>query len=145
MKTLFDMIHVNYAEYSYFKKLPKSEKLFFLFELYEAAEIRSSNGIDLGQVFDMIRESLDDSNQYESHTKELPQGVDLVELMIDDDNIMVESNSIKAIKQIVSRFIESGYILRRDVETEKMFKRDKITRYLRIYRIIDQISTLCTN
>jgi len=145
MKTLFDMIHVNYAEYSYFKKLPKSEKLFFLFELYEAAEIRSSNGIDLGQVFDMIRESLDDSNQYESNTKELPQGVDLVELMIDDDNIMVESNSIKAIKQIVSRFIESGYILRRDVETEKMFKRDKITRYLRIYRIIDQISTLCTN
>ena len=145
MKTLFDMIHVNYAEYSYFKKLPKSEKLFFLFELYEAAEIRSSNGIDLGQVFDMIRESLDDSNQYESHTKELPQGVDLVELMIDDDNIMVESNSIRAIKQIVSRFIESGYILRRDVETEKMFKRDKITRYLRIYRIIDQISTLCTN
>lgn len=145
MKTLFDMIHVNYAEYSYFKKLPKAEKIHFLFELYEAAEIRSSNGIDLGQVFDMIRESLDDSNQYESNTKELPQGVDLVELMIDDDNIMVESNSIKAIKQIVSRFIESGYILRRDVETEKMFKRDKITRYLRIYRIIDQISTLCTN
>jgi hypothetical protein len=139
------MIHVNYAEYSYFKKLPKAEKIHFLFELYEAAEIRSSNGIDLGQVFDMIRESLDDSNQYESNTKELPQGVDLVELMIDDDNIMVESNSIKAIKQIVSRFIESGYILRRDVETEKMFKRDKITRYLRIYRIIDQISTLCTN
>jgi hypothetical protein len=145
MKTLFDTMQVNYAEYSYFKKLPKAEKIHFLFELYEAAEVRNNNGIDLGRVFEMIKESLVDSNQYDERTKELPQNVDYVEVMIDDDNIMVESNSIKAIRQIVSRFIESGYILRRDAETEKMFKRDKITRYLRIYRIIDQVSTLCTN
>jgi hypothetical protein len=138
-------MQVNYAEYSYFKKLPKAEKMQFLFELYEAAEIRNTNGIDLGRVFEMIKESLVDSNQYESHTKELPQDVDYVEVMIDDDNIMVESNSIKAIRQIVYRFFESGYILRRDKDMEKMFKRDKITRYLRIFRIIDQVSTICTN
>ena len=145
MKTLFDTMQVNYAEYSYFKKLPKAEKMQFLFELYEAAEIRNTNGIDLGRVFEMIKESLVDSNQYESHTKELPQDVDYVEVMIDDDNIMVESNSIKAIRQIVYRFFESGYILRRDKNMEKMFKKDKITRYLRIFRIIDQVSTICTN
>jgi hypothetical protein len=138
-------MQVNYAEYSYFKKLPKAEKMQFLFELYEAAEIRNTNGIDLGRVFEMIKESLVDSNQYESHTKELPQDIDYVEVMIDDDNIMVESNSIKAIRQIVYRFFESGYILRRDKDMEKMFKRDKITRYLRIFRIIDQVSTICTN
>jgi hypothetical protein len=138
-------MQVNYAEYSYFKKLPKAEKVQFLFELYEAAEIRNTNGIDLGRVFDMIKESLVESSQYAERTKELPQGVDYVEVMIDDDNIMVESNSIKAIRQIVYRFFESGYILRRDKDMEKMFKRDKITRYLRIFRIIDQVSTICTN
>ena len=145
MRTLFDIMQVNYAEYSYFKKLPKAEKVQFLFELYEAAEIRNTNGIDLGRVFDMIKESLVESSQYAERTKELPQGVDYVEVMIDDDNIMVESNSIKAIRQIVYRFFESGYILRRDKDMEKMFKRDKITRYLRIFRIIDQVSTICTN
>ena len=145
MRTLFDTMQVNYAEYSYFKKLPKAEKVQFLFELYEAAEIRNTNGIDLGRVFDMIKESLVESSQYADRTKELPQGADYVEVMIDDDNIMVESNSIKAIRQIVYRFFESGYILRRDKDMEKMFKRDKITRYLRIFRIIDQVSTICTN
>jgi len=145
MRTLFDTMQVNYAEYSYFKKLPKAEKMQFLFELYEAAEIRNTNGIDLGRVFEMIKESLVDSNQYDDRTKQLPQDVDYVEVMIDDDNIMVESNSIKAIRQIVYRFFESGYILRRDKNMEKMFKKDKITRYLRIFRIIDQVSTICTN
>jgi hypothetical protein len=145
MRTLFDTMQVNYAEYSYFKKLPKAEKVQFLFELYEAAEIRNTNGIDLGRVFDMIKESLVESSQYADRAKELPQGADYVEVMIDDDNIMVESNSIKAIRQIVYRFFESGYILRRDKDMEKMFKRDKITRYLRIFRIIDQVSTICTN
>jgi hypothetical protein len=141
-------MQVNYAEYSYFKKLPKSQKIQFLFELYESAEIRDSKGIDLGRVFDMIKESLIDSAQYDERNKqlqELPKDVDYVEVMIDDDNIMVESNSIKAIRQIVYRFFESGYILRRDKDMEKMFKRDKITKYLRIFRIIDQISVICTN
>jgi hypothetical protein len=99
----------------------------------------------LGRVFDMIKESLSESTQYDERTKELPQGVDYVEVLIDDDNIMVESNSIKAIRQIVYRFFESGYILQRDKNMEKMFKRDKITRYLRIFRIIDQVSVICTN
>jgi hypothetical protein len=145
MKTLFDTMQVNYAEYSYFKKLPKAEKIQFLFELYEGAEIRSTKGIDLGRVFDMIKESLSESIQYDERPKELPQGVDYVEVLIDDDNVMVESNSIKAIRQIVYRFFESGYILQRDKDMEKMFKRDKITRYLRIFRIINQVSVICTN
>jgi hypothetical protein len=144
METLFNLIRVNYAEYSYFKKLPKAEKVQFLFEIYESAEIRNSNGIDLGRVFDMIKDSLNDSKQYDQ-TKELPQDVDYVEVIVDDDNIMVESNSIKAIRQIVYRFFEGGYILRRDKNMEKMFKRDKITKYLRIFRIIDQVSSICTN
>ena len=145
MRTLFESMQVNYAEYSYFKKLPKAEKLQFLFELYEGALIRDSQGIDLGRVFDMIKDSLAESAQFDERPKKLPAGADYVEVMIDDENIMVESNSIRSIRQIVYRFFESGYILRRDKEMEKMFKRDKITRYLRIFRIVDQVSVICTN
>ena len=145
MKTVFDKMQVNYAEYSYFKKLPKAEKMQFLFELYEGALIRESQGIDLGRVFEMIKDSLAESAHYDERPKQLPAGADYVEVMIDDENIMVESNSIRSIRQIVYRFFESGYILRRDKDMEKMFKRDKITRYLRIFRIIDQISVICIN
>ena len=145
MNSIFDLMQVNYAEYSYFKTLPKAEKLQFLFELYESASIRESQGIDLSQTFEMIKESLSDSAQFDEQLKKLPADVDYVEVMIDDENIMVESNSIRSIRQIVYRFFESGYILRRDKEMEKMFKRDKITRYLRIFRIVDQISGICIN
>lgn len=145
MKSVFDTMQVNYAEYSYFKKLPKAEKMQFLFELYEGALIRESKGIDLGRVFDMIKDSLIESAQYDERPKQLPAGADYVEVMIDDENIMVESNSIRSIRQIVYRFFESGYILRRDKEMEKMFKRDKITRYLRVFNIINQVSVICTN
>ena len=145
MRTLFETMQVNYAEYSYFKKLPKAEKLQFLFELYDGALIRESQGIDLGRVFDMIKDSLAESAQFDEQPKKLPAGADYVEVMIDDENIMVESNSIRSIRQIVYRFFESGYILRRDKEMEKMFKRDKITRYLRIFRIVDQVSVICIN
>ena len=48
-------------------------------------------------------------------------------------------------RTIVYKFIESGYILQRDKNMEKAFKRDKITRYMRVFKIIDQISCICTN
>ena len=65
--------------------------------------------------------------------------------MIDDDNIMIESNSLVALRYIVYKFFESGYILSRDKDMEKMFKKDKVTRYMRIFRIVDQVSTICIN
>jgi hypothetical protein len=41
--------------------------------------------------------------------------------------------------------MDSGYVLSRDKNVEKMFKLDKITRYLRVYRIIGQTFHLCYN
>ena len=45
----------------------------------------------------------------------------------------------------MTRFIEAGYLISRDKENEKMFKRDKTTRYLRVYSIIDQTTGICLN
>lgn len=148
MKTTFDYIAVNYAEYSYFIKLPKREKIAFMFELFEAAEIRE-NGFDLSKLFGMIKESIDeypeDTEQEVTEYEYDVNDVEKVDVIIDDENVMIESNSLVALRHIVYKFFESGYIMIRDKETEKMFRKDKVTKYLRVFRIIKQSNTLCTN
>jgi hypothetical protein len=142
MKTLFDSMFVNYAEYSYFKQLTKKDRVTFFMELYEAELQRNSGtNFDLANFFASIKEQLTETPSI----ADLPKGVDYVEVMIDSENLMIESNSLKATRHIVYKFIESGYILCRDKNMEKEFKHDKITRYMRIYNIIDQVSCICTN
>lgn len=149
MKTTFDHITVNYAEYSYFIKLSKTEKIAFMFEVFEAAEIRE-NGFDLSKLFGMIKESIDEYTD-ESDDQEVTEyeydvnDVEKVDVIIDDENIMIESNSLVALRHIVYKFFESGYIMIRDKSTEKLFRKDKVTKYLRVFRIIKQSNTLCTN
>jgi hypothetical protein len=148
MKTTFDHITVNYAEYSYFVKLSKQEKIAFMFEIYEAAEIREG-GFDLSKLFGMIKESIDeypedtanDVGEYEYEIND----VEKVDVIIDDENVMIESNSLVALRHIVYKFFESGYIMTRDTKTEKLFRKDKVTKYLRIFRIVDQVSSICIN
>jgi len=135
-------MHVNYAEYSYFKKLSKSDKFQFFIELYEVNDMRDNRDIDLTQLFESINSSISESD---SDATQHANSADFVDVMIDDENSMVESNSIRAIRQIVYRFFESGYILRRDKNMESMFKHDKVTRYLRVFRIVDQVSSICVN
>jgi hypothetical protein len=144
MKTIFDSMFINYAEYSYFKQLNTTDKVLYLFETWDAAIARSS-GIDLNSVFDLIRESIDSTNQIIPDNRDSTSDIEHVDVMIDDENIMIESNSLRATRHIIYKFIESGYILRRDTNMEKMFKKDKVTRYLRVFRIIDQTATLCLN
>lgn len=139
MNNPINNITVNYAEYNYFKQLTKKERVSFLMELYEAEELRN-NGLRV-MLTELIVES--------AETKMLPENIsrdaEFVEVMIDDDTIMIESNSLRAMRHIIYTFAETGYILRRDRDTEKMFKTDKVTRYLRIFKIIDQTSVICLN
>jgi hypothetical protein len=144
MKTVFDVMQVNYAEYSYFKQLKKAERVKFFFELYEAELIRSS-GLNLTSFFESLRDQFiqQESESVQASKTDLPE--DAVEVMIDDENIMIESNSLRATRHIIYKFMESGYIIQRDKNMEKTFKRDKVTRYLRIFRIINQTDSLCIN
>ena len=141
MKTIFDNIVVEYAEYSYFRKLNTADQLQYLFEIYEE-NISDKKSVDLSAFFDTIHKELQDPESLET---DQPDSNDRVDVLIDDDNIMIESNSLKAIRHLSLKFVEAGYILARDKSMEKMFHKDKQTRYLRIYRIIDQVSTICLN
>lgn len=158
METLFDLITVNKSEYEYFKNQKDSDKVVFLLQLFDQAYM-TSNGIDLSGFFSSLTKIPDDIDdhticEYDSNTvndsiiyesKDYINDPDRVDVLIDDDNIVIESNSLKAVKHITYKFAESGYILRRDYDMEKMFKKDKITKYLRIFYVIDQISSICTN
>ena len=145
MKTTFDAIHVGYPEFQYFIQLSKSERVQYMFDVYEAQQAIESNLVpDLKSFFDSVHSSLDDNSKIDIDTIDSDK-VQRVDVTIDDENIMIESNSLRAVRHVTNKFIESGYIIQRDPVTEKMFKKDKVTRYIRVFRIIDFITGICLN
>ena len=159
MKTIFDEIHVGYSEFKYFNQLPKRDQVHYFFDVYEAQySIDSDSSIvpNLTSFFESVKDQYNEQRaelraerENESDSIESfefdPDAPDRVDVMIDDSNIMIESNNLKALRVVTYKFVESGYILQRDIVMEKLFKRDKLTRYLRIFKIINQVPDLCTN
>lgn len=146
MKTIFDEIHVGYSEFKYFNQLPKRDQVHYFFDVYEAQySIDSDSSIvpNLTSFFDSVHSALKESN-IEIDAIE-PDNVQRVDVTIDDENIMIESNSLRAVRHVTNKFMESGYIIQRDTATEKMFRKDKVTRYIRVFRIIDFITGICLN
>ena len=148
MKTIFDNIHIGYPEFEYFNQLPKQDQLQYFFDVYEAQySIQNDEGLvpNLKSFFESVHSSLDKEDT-ESDAAAIESGnVQRVDVTIDDENIMIESNSLRAVRHVTNKFIESGYIIQRDPATEKMFKKDKVTRYIRVFRIIDFITGICLN
>lgn len=143
MKTIFDNVIISNTEYAYFAQLDLIDQINYFFDLYDESSQRT-NVLDLSSFFDGVRSALENVSDSTAVSK-VPREHDQVDVIIDDENILIESNSIRAVKHIAMRFIESGYILSRDVNMEKMFRKDKVTRYMRVFKIIDQVSTLCFN
>ena len=134
-------IHVNYSEYCYFDYLSGYDQLNYFFQLFEGQSTTSK--IDLQDFFSQIQEDEQDEYPIVDIDKELPKNSKRVDVMLDEDFLVVESDSLKAVRLVTSRFMESGYLMSRDKITEKMFKKDKTTRYLRVYSIIGQIPGHC--
>lgn len=138
-------INVNYSEFAYFSRLSENDRLNYFFQLFEGEIVKP--GLDLKEFFNQL--DADDTNlndttdSYAYDDEDISDSESLVDIMIDNEFIMIESNSLKSIRIVVTRFMESGYMLSRDLESEKMFKPDKRTRYLRVYQIIDQTTGIC--
>ena len=144
MKTVIDHISITYSEYSYFKELSNADKLQYMFESYESKDMPDSY-LNLSTFFESVKSSviIEHDTFYESENYiDSDQKVDVT---IDDTNIMIETNSLKALRHVSYRFVESGYILQRDRLTEKMFQKDKITKYIRVFRILNHTSSICSN
>ena len=134
-------IHVNYSEYCYFDYLSGYDQLNYFFQLFEGQFKQPK--IDLQDFFSQIETEEEEEYPIVHVDKELPKNSKRVDVMIDDDYLVVESDSLKAVKLVTFKFMESGYLMTRDKITEKMFKKDKTTRYLRVYSIIGQIPGHC--
>lgn len=146
MKNKFEQLLINKQEYNYFSTLTSIQKLDYFFALYEA-EIQSviTPG-DLSAFFSAIKENLEESDAVtENQIDNVTDNEHRVDVMIDDETIMIEANNLRAIRIVVSRFIESGYILKRDHSMERSFRKDKVTKYLRVFYIVDQITGICFN
>lgn len=145
MKNKVGDINVNYSEFAYFSRLSEDDRLNYFFQLFEGRVIKP--GLDLKEFFNQL--DIDDTNlnatnvSYAYEDDAISDSDNLVDIMIDNEFIMIESNSLKSIRIVITRFMESGYMLSRDLESEKMFKQDKRTRFVRVYQIIDQTTGIC--
>ena len=143
---IFENIHITNAELDYIIELSGAERIQYLFEMYDTEHVRQQNpDLNLKDFFNDIDDDEFISDDLPSSEEFEIDGHHQVDVMIDDQNILIESNSLKAVRIIRNRFIENGFIIMRDKDTEKMFKKDKITKYLRVFRIIQQIDPLCWN
>tara|TARA_B100000963_G_C22403055_1_gene569758 strand:+ start:162 stop:602 length:441 start_codon:yes stop_codon:yes gene_type:complete len=141
----FDNIYVGSPEYSYFSDLNGYEKIDYLVELYdlECRKENANNGLEdgLSEFFHEITQQ--EIQEFELRSHNFDNSFDHVDVLIDPDHILIESNSLKAVRHITKKIIGNGYILIRDKETEKSFKKSKVGRYLRIYSIIGNENHLC--
>jgi len=133
---------ISKQEYNYLVTLNAQERLDYLFAIYDAEVKRVITPADLSGFFEAIKDNLEKQDEDAS---QIPDNVNRVDVMIDDDNIMIEADSLRAIRIVISRFIESGYILQRDTSLEKSFRKDKVTKYIRVFYIVDQITGICSN
>ena len=147
METRFEKISISKQEYVFFKTLPLQERLNYMFGLYESSAVTTIKAIDLSNFFSAIHTQLEEKEKEQETTTKADESrsFDRVDVMIDDEIIMIEANSLRALRLVKNRFIEAGYILQRDIEQEKMFRKDKVTKYMRIFYIVDQITGICFN
>ena len=149
MKRTLEHIKIKDAEFNYFITLSPSDQLTYFFELYEAEKNMQSGNVNLKQFFNNIKEALinreEDSIEIDLTKNSIPENYHLVDILIDDKRIMIESDSLSAIRKVIRKFIESGYVMSRDHKLEKIFKEDKVTRYMRVFRIIHHGSCFSYN
>lgn len=142
MKTIFDMHVITYSEFEYFKSLSNSSKVNYMFELFESHLVKP--GINLNTFFELIHDIA--SYKQDLIIDHLPaKQKNVVDVTIEDDKILIETNNLRALRTISYRFIESGYILRRDLILEKKYRKRKAAKYMRIFHIINHDSSICSN
>tara|TARA_Y100001972_G_scaffold36382_1_gene44941 strand:- start:208 stop:654 length:447 start_codon:yes stop_codon:yes gene_type:complete len=143
----FDQIFVAYPEYNYFNDLSGTDKISYLIELYDL-ENRKTDFDPNERLADGLKQFFEDMapeeyEELEFTSYDINETNERVDIMIDHENILIESNSLKAVRHILKKCVESGYLIKRDVETEKVFKKNKVGRYLRIYNIIGTENHIC--
>lgn len=145
-KPILNKIFVGYTEYNFFNTLSDIKKVNYLFEIFDIEQKRNGREtiIDgLSDFFNELDEDIDHEVEFDSY--DVGNDKARVDVMIDSDNIVLESNSLKAVRYMAYKFMSTGYLICRDTEAEKIFRKNKVTRYLRVYKIFGQHVGICYN
>jgi len=143
MSNYLNDINVQLPEFNFFQQLSSSEKFLYLTEIYEL-ETGKNSDINIAENLQTFFDDITELQQYDVFNTGGDE-FDKVDVLVDNENLVLESNSLSAVRQIKNRFMDEGYVLTRDAEIEKMFKKNKLTRYLRVYKIIGRVFHLCYN
>jgi hypothetical protein len=151
MQTDFTQIFISKEEFNFFLTLNTQDRIDYLFGLFHSYE--AGTNLDLSDFFKSVAASLEEKQDLDiedefielTDKRDSNSKLHQVAVMIDEENIMIEANSLRAIRVVMNNFMQSGYILQRDKQTEKMFSKDKVTKYIRVFNIIDQITGICFN
>ena len=143
MKPLFEHNIITYSEYEYFKSLAKSDKIKYMFELYDETTLVPQI-LNLNMFFETIKSAVLNS-KYIPIVEAPKVKQSIIDVTIDDEIIMIETDNLKALRTVLWRFVESGYVLRRETNMEKMFRKNKHTKYIRIFQILNRSSNICLN
>ena len=143
MNNCLNNIQILLPEFNFFQQLSSSEKFLYLTEIYEL-ETRKTSENDIAENLQTFFDDVTELQQYDVFNTG-GEEFDKVDVLVDNENLVLESNSLSAVRQIKNRFMDEGYVITRDTEIEKMFKKNKLTRYLRVYKIIGRVFYLCYN
>lgn len=156
MKNIFNHIYISPMEYSYLIDLNPMDKLNYLFEIFEMEHRKQTGSKQFGSG-DFFRDFFDALQEYQKRQQSEnynlrqpqkpiePDDRERIDVQIDENHILIESNNLAAVRHIVNRFFDGGYILARNKKTEKMFRADKVTRYFRVYDIVGEHNVICPN
>jgi hypothetical protein len=155
MHNIFQHIKITKEEYQVMLQYTPTEKFQYLIDIFQSqhdllSALETKNfSKTLNEFFEELIPDTDSSDDgrsyYEVNSDDIADSKNRVDILIDDDNVLVESNSLKAMRHIIYNFFDNGYILQRDLATEKLFRKDKLTRYLRVYSIIGINTVICPN
>lgn len=143
MSNYLNDIEVRLPEFNFFQQLSSSEKFLYLTEIYEL-ETKKNSDNNIAENLQTFFDDITELQQYDVFNTG-GEEFDKVDVLVDNENLVLESNSLSAVRQIKNRFMDEGYVITRDTEIEKMFKKNKLTRYLRVYKIIGRVFHLCYN
>ena len=143
MSNYLNDITVLLPEFNFFQQLSSSEKFLYLTEIYEL-ETKKNSDNNIAENLQTFFDDITELQQYDVFNTG-GEEFDKVDVLVDNENLVLESNSLSAVRQIKNRFMDEGYVITRDTEIEKMFKKNKLTRYLRVYKIIGRVFHLCYN
>ena len=99
-------IEVQLPEFNFFQQLSSSEKFLYLTEIYEL-ETKKNSDTNIVKNLQTFFEDVTELQQYDVFNTG-GEEFDKVDVLVDNENLVLESNSLSAVRQIKNRFIENN-------------------------------------